>query len=106
MKALAQTHLSWTFNGVDPANEMLKVAAKTLGTLTSRVVCLPLSRYVAFAIASGVDTERAQAMRGIIEANLNMLNPEQDEAILREAGFSNICQFYAAFTWRGWVAHG
>ena len=44
-------------------------------------------------------------MRGIVETNLNMLNPEQDEAILREAGFSNISQFYAAFTWRGWVAY-
>ena len=32
-----------------------------------------------------------------------MLSPEQDEAVLREAGFSGVSLFYAAFTWRGWV---
>ena len=34
-----------------------------------------------------------------------MFSPEQDEAMLREAGFSNVSLFYAAFTWRGWVAY-
>lgn len=29
--------------------------------------------------------------------------PEQDEAILREAGFGNVSLFYAGFTFRGWV---
>lgn len=30
---------------------------------------------------------------------------EQDEAVLREAGFTGVSQFYAAFTWRGWVGY-
>jgi len=64
-----------------------------------------LSRYAAFAVTSGVDPERAQAMLTAVEANLNMFSPEQDEAILREAGFGEVTPFYAAFTWRGWVAY-
>ncbi|MEW6450864.1 MAG: class I SAM-dependent methyltransferase [Pseudomonadota bacterium] len=64
-----------------------------------------LSRYAAYAIASGVDPEQAGHARAAVDANLPLLSPEQDEAILREAGFSNVKQFYAAFTWRGWVAY-
>jgi len=36
---------------------------------------------------------------------LNILTPEQDAAILREAGFSDVSLFYADFTFRGWVAY-
>ena len=42
--------------------------------------------------------------RAAVAAGLSLFSPEQDEAILRDAGFSNVKQFYAAFTWRGWVA--
>ena len=167
LKAFAQAHPGWTFDGVDPAHEMLKAAGRTLGPLASRVrlhegyiddapvgpfdaaTCLLtlhfltpeerrrtagevrlrlrpgapfvaahasfpqgegerdlwLSRYAAFATASGVDPKRAHTMRAAVEANLNMLTPEQDEAILRDAGFHDVSQFYSAFTWRGWVAY-
>jgi tRNA (cmo5U34)-methyltransferase len=40
----------------------------------------------------------------MVERGLAVLPPEQDEALIREAGFSNVNLFYAAFTWRGWVA--
>jgi hypothetical protein len=33
------------------------------------------------------------------------LSPEEDEASLRAAGFSDVRLFYAAFTFRGWVAY-
>jgi tRNA (cmo5U34)-methyltransferase len=36
---------------------------------------------------------------------LTILTPEQDEAILREAGFSNVSLFYVGFTFRGWVGY-
>jgi tRNA (cmo5U34)-methyltransferase len=36
---------------------------------------------------------------------VSILSPEQDEAVLREAGFSDVTLFYAAFTWRGWVGY-
>jgi tRNA (cmo5U34)-methyltransferase len=64
-----------------------------------------LSRYAAFAVASGVEANQVQGMRAAVEAHLNLLSPEQDEAILRDAGFSDVTMFYAAFTWRGWVAY-
>jgi len=36
LKALAETQPGWTFVGVDPAAEMLKLAERTLGPLASR----------------------------------------------------------------------
>jgi tRNA (cmo5U34)-methyltransferase len=65
-----------------------------------------LSRYVSFAISSGVDPASAANARTAIAAQLPILSPEQDEAILREAGFSDVSLFYAGFTFRGWVAYG
>ena len=64
-----------------------------------------LSRYAAFAIESGADPDQVNNMRAAVEAFPNMLNPEQDAQILREAGFHDVEMFYAAFTWRGWVAY-
>jgi tRNA (cmo5U34)-methyltransferase len=63
-----------------------------------------LSRYAAFAVASGADRAQVETMCATLDAHLPMLSPEQDEAILRAAGFSDVALFYAAFTWRGWVA--
>ncbi len=166
LKALAEAHPGWTFDGVDPAAEMLKQAVRTLGPLAPRArlhegyiddapegpfdaaTCLLtlhflppeerqrtaseirkrlkpgapfvaahssfpqgegeralwLSRYAAFAIASGADPVLAQKARAAVAAHLNIFTPDQDEAILRDAGFSDVSLFYAAFTWRGWVA--
>ena len=36
---------------------------------------------------------------------LSLFGPEQDAEILRDAGFQSAELFYAAFTWRGWVAY-
>jgi tRNA (cmo5U34)-methyltransferase len=167
LKAFAEAQPGWTFDGVDPSAEMLKLAVRTLGPLASRVrlhegyiddapegpfdgaTCLLtlhflaaeerrrtaaeirrrlkpgapfvaahssfpqddgqrgpwLSRYAAFAVASGADPAQAETARASVDAHLNLLSPEQDEAILREAGFSDVTPFYAAFTWRGWVAY-
>ncbi len=166
LKAFATAQPGWSFDGVDPAGEMLKLATRTLGPLASRAslhqgyiddapegpfdaaACLLtlhfldaeerrrtaaeirrrlkpgapfvaahssfpqgesrarwLSRYAAFATASGADPVQVEGARAAVEAHLNMLSPEQDEAVLREAGFSDVSQFYAAFTWRGWVGY-
>lgn len=167
LKAFASAHPGWTFDGVDPADEMLKLAEHTLGPLVSRVClhqgyiedapegpfdaasCLLtfhfvgieerrrmalelrrrlkpgapfvaahfsipqgegertlwLSRYAAFAFASGNDPEMVENIRAALDKHLCILTPEQDEAILREAGFSNISLFYTGFTFRGWVAY-
>lgn len=63
-----------------------------------------LSRYAAFAIAFGVPEADAKNAATAISERLPTLSPEEDEALLAEAGFSNIRQFYAAFTFKGWVA--
>lgn len=41
----------------------------------------------------------------MVDAKLSILAPAQDEAILREAGFSQVSLFYAGFAFRGWVAY-
>jgi tRNA (cmo5U34)-methyltransferase len=64
-----------------------------------------LSRYAAYAIASGADPDQANTMRAAVDASLSLLSPEQDAQVLREAGFRDVEMFYAAFTWRGWVAY-
>ncbi|HEY8601658.1 MAG TPA: class I SAM-dependent methyltransferase [Thermomicrobiales bacterium] len=64
-----------------------------------------LSRYAAFAVASGVAPARAANAQAAIDARLTILTPEQDEAVLCEAGFSGVSLFYAGFAFRGWVAY-
>ena len=164
LKAFAQAHPGWTFDGIDPAAEMLKLAERTLGPLArardlhqgyiddapegpfDAATCLldpallgsrgtatygsrsppppqawralrgrPLLAFRRGRAsarsgcrdtrldASGIDPD--QAARAWRLTHLTILSPEQDEAILREAGFSNVSLFYAGFTFRGWVAY-
>lgn len=63
-----------------------------------------LSRYAAFAVSSGIDPVKAAQARAAIGSQLPVVSPAQDEALLREAGFSQVELFYAAFGFRGWVA--
>lgn len=63
-----------------------------------------LSRYAAFAIASGVDAANARHAAATIGTTLPLLAPEQDEALLAEAGFREPRLFYAGLAFRGWVA--
>lgn len=63
-----------------------------------------LDRYATFAIASGADPAQVEQARAAVAASLTLLSPEEDAACLREAGFQRVELFYAAFTWRGWVA--
>jgi tRNA (cmo5U34)-methyltransferase len=80
------------------------VAAHSSFPQEGKARALWLSRYAAFALASGADPEQVGKMSATVDAHVPMLPPEQDEAVLREAGFSDVALFYAAFTWRGWVA--
>jgi tRNA (cmo5U34)-methyltransferase len=57
-----------------------------------------LSRHAAYA---GID--RAQV--AMLDSHLTILSPEQDVAMLRQAGFSGISSFYVGFAFRGWVAY-
>lgn len=167
LKVFAEAFAGWSFVGVDPSAEMLKLASATLGPLASRVdLCegyidnapagpfdgatclltlhfLPaeerlrtlvelrrrlkpgaplivahhsvpqeddqkmrwLNRYAAFAAASGIPAADTRNAAVAIGERLPMLSPEQDAALLREAGFGTVELFYAAFTFRGWAAY-
>lgn len=64
-----------------------------------------LSRYAAFAASSGIDPEQARKAASTIGQRLPILAPEEDEQLLRDAGFGEVSLFYAGFTFRGWVAY-
>lgn len=64
-----------------------------------------LARYAAFATASGVPASQARRAAAAIGERLPVLSPEEDEALLREAGFRDVALFYAGFTFKGWVAY-
>jgi tRNA (cmo5U34)-methyltransferase len=65
-----------------------------------------LARYAAFSVASG-GLPLVQAAKGIssMKERLPVLSPEQDVAILRDAGFRDIELFYAGLTFKGWVGY-
>jgi tRNA (cmo5U34)-methyltransferase len=63
-----------------------------------------LSRYVAFAVTSGVDAQNARKAASAIGSTLPLLSPEREEELLVEAGFANVRLFYAGMAFRGWVA--
>jgi tRNA (cmo5U34)-methyltransferase len=61
-----------------------------------------MTRHFAFSGVSGVNMERAkQAM----SKHLSILSPEEEEALLKQAGFSGVSLFYAGFSFKGWVAY-
>jgi tRNA (cmo5U34)-methyltransferase len=64
-----------------------------------------LSRCAAFAISSGVDPEQARTAAAAIGDQLPILAPDQDEELMRKAGFSDISIFYVGLAFRGWVAY-
>lgn len=64
-----------------------------------------LARYAAFAVASGIPASNAESAIAAISERLPLLSPEQDEALLRGAGFTDVALFYAGFTFRGWVGY-
>lgn len=67
-----------------------------------------LQRYAAFSVSSGIvwpDARKATDVIEAIDARLPVLSPEQDVALLQQAGFESIELFYAGFTFRGWVAY-
>jgi tRNA (cmo5U34)-methyltransferase len=64
-----------------------------------------LARYAAFAASSGIPEPNAKAAATAISAKLPLIPPEQDVALMRQAGFVSVELFYAAFTFKGWVAY-
>jgi tRNA (cmo5U34)-methyltransferase len=64
-----------------------------------------MRRHSAQLAASGIDPADAERARTTVAQNVPALTPEQDRAILREAGFADVTEFFSAFTFRGWVGY-
>jgi len=62
------------------------------------------ARCAAFAVASGAAASSSNATMAAMKERLPVLAPEQDVALLEEAGFVGVELFYAALSFRGWVA--
>lgn len=62
-----------------------------------------LERSVAFGNATPASTGSARDSALMMAERLPLLSPEEDEALLREAGFADVALFYAGFSFRGWV---
>ena len=108
LKVFAESQPDWQFDGVDPSAEMLKLAEGTLGPLMPRVRLhqgyIDVAPEGPFDAATCLLTKAANA-RAAIDAQLPILTPEQDEATLRDSGFTNVSLFHVGLTFRGWVAY-
>ncbi|MET0889378.1 MAG: class I SAM-dependent methyltransferase [Stenotrophomonas maltophilia] len=62
-------------------------------------------RWAAFVAARGLVGETAAARADSIANRLPTLSPEQEVTMLKEAGFKRPDLFYAALSFRGWVAY-
>ncbi|AUG53474.1 class I SAM-dependent methyltransferase [Thalassospira marina] len=61
-----------------------------------------IARHVAFA---GTSPDKVEAACEAIATRLTILSPQEEEAMLREAGFENVSLFYAGLSFKGWVAY-
>ncbi|WP_055048521.1 class I SAM-dependent methyltransferase [Devosia sp. A16] len=167
LRAFAEAQPGWSFDGVDPSADMLRLAAEMTALYAERILLhegyvddapagpfdgatailtfhfIPrpqrlatlrqlhrrlkpgaplvlahisfaqtepersmwIARHVAFGAPDGTDPVQLQSSREAIGTRLSILAPEDEEAMLREAGFSNVALFYAGLSFRGWVAY-
>lgn len=167
LKALAEAHSGWRFDGVDPSAAMLDLARQAVEPHADRValhhgyidvapegpfdgatsiltfhfipqaerldtlrqlrrrlrpgaplvlahISFPqtepersqwIARHVAFSAAEGTDAAQLESARQAIGTRLSVLAPEEEEAMLAEAGFTDVGLFYAGLSFRGWVAY-
>jgi tRNA (cmo5U34)-methyltransferase len=61
-----------------------------------------ISRHIAF---SGAGAAHVESARQAMTTSLTVLSPQDDEEMLRDAGFSDVSLFYAGLSFRGWVCY-
>ena len=63
-----------------------------------------LGRSVTFAHPGGLAKADVHKPVAMMKAKLTLLSPDEEVALLHEAGFTDVELFYAAFSFKGWVA--
>ena len=166
LRALADMHPSWQFDGVDPSADMLDIARETLGPACDRVTfhegtietappgpfdgatslltlhflteadrvrtvseihsrlapgaplvvahhSFPtsdaekekwLTRFARYSQAASSETGPGGIDVSAMKDRLPVLSPAQDEAVLHRGGYKDVELFYAALSFRGWIA--
>ena len=64
-----------------------------------------LLRHVAFMTSNGMPVANTATTIEAMASRLPMLSPEAEVDLLEQAGFERHELFYAAFTFKGWVAY-
>jgi tRNA (cmo5U34)-methyltransferase len=64
-----------------------------------------LNRHVSYLLASGNDPAYVEKASTMLMQHMPALSPDEDRAILEQAGFTGVTQFFSAFTFRGWVGY-
>ena len=167
LNAFADAHPGWSFDGVDPSADMLRLAEQTVRPHAARIqlhqgyidsapagpfdaatslltfhfipreerlstlkqihgrlkpgapfivahISFPqgeperslwIARHVAFGAPHVTDPARLENSRHAIATRLTILTPQEEEAMLTEAGFSNVSLFYAGLSFRGWLSY-
>ena len=63
-----------------------------------------IDRFVAHALNRGVPEDLLETVRVSVTEKTESISAEREAALLSEAGFKEVDLFYAALSWRGWVA--
>jgi tRNA (cmo5U34)-methyltransferase len=64
-----------------------------------------IARHAAYGAPHGTDPAHLAAAREAIGTRLTILSPDEDEAMLAEAGFERISLFFGGLSFRGWVCY-
>jgi tRNA (cmo5U34)-methyltransferase len=64
-----------------------------------------LDRHAAYLATSGLDPAYAEKANVTIREQVPALSPDEDRAILEQAGFTGVKQFFSTYPSRGWVGY-
>lgn len=85
---------------LDHGGPLVIVEHTGIGQDPARWMCLS----AAFRDREGPDWEKAFEAGAAMTRHLSLMTPAETEALLREARFGEMELFYAAFSFRGWIA--
>lgn len=64
-----------------------------------------IARHVAYGFRSETSPDKVEQAKAAISSQLTILSPEEDVAMLEQAGFKTVRLFYAGLCLRGWIAY-